>query len=85
MTKVAKLALNDKKYLVEIHTLKNMPTSHLNADDTGELKTSIFGGSTRARVRSDISNHLWMKSTKLVRKCSCNSRQASVVRLQSRG
>ena len=62
MTKVAKLALNDKKYLVEIHTLKNMPTSHLNADDTGELKTSIFGGSTRARVSSQCLKNAWRQS-----------------------
>lgn len=51
-----------KRTLIEIHTLRNLPTSHLNADDTGALKTCTFGGTERARVSSQCIKNGWRKS-----------------------
>ena len=62
MSRVNDLAANSEKFLVEIHMLKNFPTSHLNADDTGSLKEMQFGGVPRARISSQCLKNAWRKS-----------------------
>lgn len=43
-------------YYIDVHVLQTVPPSCVNRDDTGSPKTSIYGGTTRARVSSQAWN-----------------------------
>lgn len=62
MSTIKDLAENKKTLLIEIHTLKNLPASHVNADDVGALKTMVFNGTERARISSQCLKNAWRKS-----------------------
>jgi len=44
-------------YYIDVHVLQTVPPSCVNRDDTGSPKTSIYGGTTRARVSSQAWKH----------------------------
>ena len=48
--------------LIEIHMLKNYPSTNLNRDDLGSPKTCVFGGSNRSRISSQCLKRSWRKS-----------------------
>ncbi len=45
--------------LIEIHQIKNYPTTCLNRDDTGAPKTCNFGGVLRGRISSQCLKRTW--------------------------
>lgn len=48
--------------LIEIHMLKNYPSTNLNRDDAGAPKSCIFGGVQRARISSQCLKRSWRVS-----------------------
>lgn len=54
--------MKNNNLYIEIHTLKNIPTSHLNTDDSGALKTCTFAATERARISSQSIKHAWRTS-----------------------
>lgn len=48
--------------LLEIHMLKNYPSTNLNRDDTGTPKTCMFGGVQRSRISSQCLKRSWRES-----------------------
>lgn len=48
--------------LIEIHMIKNYPSTNLNRDDTGAPKSCIFGGVTRGRISSQCLKRSWRQS-----------------------
>ena len=48
--------------LIEIHMLKNYPSTNLNRDDMGAPKSCIFGGVQRARISSQCLKRSWRVS-----------------------
>ena len=48
--------------LLEIHMLKNYPSTNLNRDDTGAPKNCIFGGVQRGRISSQCLKRSWRTS-----------------------
>lgn len=66
MSRFNELVNNDVKFLIEIHTIRNLPTSHINADNTGRPKETEFGGCTRARISSQSLKSAWRKSETLI-------------------
>lgn len=45
--------------LLEVHMLKNYPSTNLNRDDTGAPKTCVFGGVLRGRISSQCLKRSW--------------------------
>lgn len=66
MNRVETLANNNEKFLIEVHMLRNLPASHINADDVGSLKSVVFGGTERARISSQCIKNAWRKSETIV-------------------
>lgn len=66
MKKIETLARGKEKYIIEVHTIKNLPVSHINADDTGSLKTACFGEGERARISSQCIKNAWRQSETLI-------------------
>ena len=66
MSRIETLAHGTDKYIIEVHTIKNLPVSHINADDTGSLKTAIIGGTDRARISSQCLKNAWRHSETLI-------------------
>ena len=48
--------------LLEIHMLKNYPSTNLNRDDTGTPKSCLFGGIQRSRISSQCLKRSWRTS-----------------------
>ena len=48
--------------LLEVHMLKNYPSTNLNRDETGAPKTCLFGGYTRGRISSQCLKRSWRTS-----------------------
>ena len=48
--------------LIEIHMLKNYPSTNLNRDDMGAPKSCVFGGVQRARISSQCLKRSWRVS-----------------------
>lgn len=65
MSRVKELAENKEKILVEVHMIKSYPASHLNADDVGALKTTVFGGYERARISSQCLKNAMRQSDEM--------------------
>lgn len=66
MNKIETLVNGKDKYIIEIHTIKNLPVSHINADDTGSLKTTTIAGTDRARISSQCLKNAWRQSETLI-------------------
>lgn len=66
MNKIETLANGKEKYIIEVHTIKNLPVSHINADDTGSLKTANLAGTDRARISSQCLKNAWRQSETLI-------------------
>ena len=49
--------MDTKRLYVDFHVLQTVPPSCVNRDDTGSPKTSVYGGSVRARVSSQAWKH----------------------------
>ena len=49
--------MDTKRLYVDFHILQTVPPSCVNRDDTGSPKTSVYGGSVRARVSSQAWKH----------------------------
>lgn len=49
--------MNDSGVKIEVHLIQNFAPSNLNRDDTGQPKSTYFGGSRRARVSSQCEKH----------------------------
>jgi CRISPR system Cascade subunit CasC len=47
--------MNDSGIKIEVHLIQNFAPSNLNRDDTGQPKSTIFGGFRRARISSQCS------------------------------
>ncbi|WP_116114832.1 type I-E CRISPR-associated protein Cas7/Cse4/CasC [Austwickia chelonae] len=45
---------------VDIHIIQTLPPSNINRDDTGQPKSAVYGGVTRARV----SSQAWKRATR---------------------
>lgn len=45
---------------IDIHVIQTLPPSNVNRDDTGQPKTAVYGGVTRARV----SSQAWKRATR---------------------
>lgn len=43
---------NQDRFYLDIHAIQTLPPSNVNRDDTGNPKTAVYGGVTRARVSS---------------------------------
>ncbi|MDP8239694.1 MAG: type I-E CRISPR-associated protein Cas7/Cse4/CasC [Candidatus Hatepunaea meridiana] len=57
--------MNDSKIKIEVHLIQNFAPSNLNRDDTGQPKSTTFGGFRRARISSQCTKKsvrdLWRK------------------------
>ena len=49
--------MDTKRLYVDFHVLQTVPPSCVNRDDTGSPKTTVYGGSVRARVSSQAWKH----------------------------
>jgi len=47
--------MNDSRVKIEVHLIQNFAASNLNRDDTGQPKSTTFGGFRRARISSQCS------------------------------
>lgn len=45
---------------IDIHVIQTLPPSNVNRDDTGQPKSAVYGGATRARV----SSQAWKRATR---------------------
>ena len=52
-----RIEMDTKRLYVDFHVLQTVPPSCVNRDDTGSPKTSVYGGSVRARVSSQAWKH----------------------------
>ena len=54
--------MDTKRLYVDFHVLQTVPPSCVNRDDTGSPKTSVYGGSVRARV----SSQAWKRAMRVM-------------------
>lgn len=57
--------------LLEIHMLKNYPSTNLNRDDSGSPKSCIFGGIERGRISSQCLKRSWRTSEYFAQSVNC--------------